>query len=59
MLRHYTMQVLGQINKTDGSAVTDAAIVDWVNNKVGTYVYQTFILIESSWFLGTMSVFSI
>ena len=48
MLRHYTMQVLGQINKTDGSAVTDAAIVDWVNNKVGTYVFQTFILIQSS-----------
>merc|ERR1719494_267940 len=34
MLRHYTMQVLGKIHKTDGSSVTDSAIVDWVNKKL-------------------------
>lgn len=34
MLRHYTMQVLGKISHTDGTSITDAAIVDFVNKKL-------------------------
>ena len=34
MLRHYTFELLAKLTKGDGTSITDAEIVDWVNKKV-------------------------
>ena len=34
MLRHYTFELLAKLTRGDGTSITDAEIVDWVNKKV-------------------------